>query len=117
MEEARLDWADKDGLERCHRRHAQRLNNKAEKENDLKIDLASQNWENKKTVACRFYQRDKCFHSKDHDKDNVSYKHICLKCFAKGLTRRHMVKIVPPDIQKTSKALRFCSAKCRSSCQ
>ena len=96
MEEGRLDWANTNELDRCRRHHAQRhpVSKSDSSQNNQNV---GQNWEksDKKVVPCRYYQRNKCFEKRDHDKDNVTYKHVCTDCFAKGKHLRHNMFTCP----------------------
>ena len=88
MEDAKFDWLSTHDLDRCRRSYAQRApSSKVENVQNVKSD--------KKIVACKFYQRNRCFQHGDHDKDDITYKHICLPCFQKGKMLRHRMTECP----------------------
>ena len=79
MEDGKVAWHETSKIDRIRRAHAQRM-----------TTGQSQSFQNKKSerkdkaVPCKFYQRDTCSHTKDHDTSGQLYLHVCSYCHSQG---------------------------------
>ena len=84
MEDGKVAWDETSKIDRIRRAHAQRM-----------TTGHSQNSQNKKferkdkPVPCKFYQKDTCSHTKDHETSGQLYLHVCSYCYSQGKSLTH----------------------------
>ena len=86
MERGVLTWEDTDCIDRIRRVHAQKHITQN------KFGWAKSGELNRKPWFCKNYQNGSCSHSKDHEMNGRTHKHICAFCLSLGKQLMHAEK-------------------------
>ena len=84
MEDGKITWDETSKIDRVRRAHAQRLTSGHPQ------NVQSKKGERKdRAIPCKFFQKDSCSHTKDHETNGQLYLHVCSICHSQGKSLTH----------------------------
>ena len=86
MERGSVDWFNTERIDRIRRAHAQRHTAPPKQSWQKTTDQAKKPW------FCKAFQVGTCYHTKDHENNGKTHRHICVHCLAQGRILTHPEK-------------------------
>ena len=86
MERGSVDWFNTERIDRIRRAHAQRHTAPPKQSWQKTTDQAKKPW------FCKAFQVGTCYHTKDHENNGKTHRHICAHCLAQGRILTHPEK-------------------------
>lgn len=77
LEQGRVDWNQPNEIDRLRMLYTQRAS-----VGEFNSTSKNDNGNDKRRVICYNFNNNKCMKNADHDKDGVTYRHICKFCFS-----------------------------------